>query len=435
MRLHRFSALLLALVLALCLSACANGGGTTATAYLLSPLEQGAATSFSRGMHTVPVEVTVPEGEDAGEAAMRALIDPPERADGLSPYIEGVELESVTYYGGIATVSLNRRYLDMEGYALAEAEGCAALTMLAIDRVSSVRFVVDGEPHPDGEQGFLSAGGVVSEDVGTQSLERELTLYFLSAETGRLAAEHRGIVMREGEPVERYVIEELIKGPAQSGLEPVLPESLEIHAIESEAGACLIDFSDAFDEISGGDRMSEHYALASVVNSLAASTSVETVFLSSGGEPLYRGAALGECRGESDPFNYAEFEIWLPSNDGEHVEPASMLLGVAGAYGLDRLLVEYFIVGMDGAGFDSVLPPDTRVLQLNCSSSHCYIDFSEELVQNMEDDTSVRLALEALAHTLAANGYAAFGVEVSIDGSPYALVKADAERIHPDFRE
>lgn len=429
MKIHRFAALLLAFVLIFGLAACSEGGGTTATVYLLAPL--GSAD----GAHTVEVTITVPEGEDAGEAAMRALIDPPERADGISPYIDGVKLESVTYYGGIATVNLSREYLEMKGYALAEAEGCAALTMLAVGRVSSVRFLVDGEPHPDGEQGFLSAGGIVSEDVGTQSLERELTLYFLSAETGRLAAERRGIVMREGEPVERYVLEELIKGPAQDGLERTLPENLEIHAIESETGACLVDFSEEFDEVSGGDRMSEHFALASIVNSLAASTAVETVFLSSDGESLYRGAALGECRGEIDPFNYASFELWLPSNDGEHVEPVSMLLGIAGAYSLDRLLIEYFIGGMDGAGFDAALPPDTRVLQLSCSSAHCYIDFSEELVQNSEDEASVRLALEALAHTLNANGYGSFGVEVSVDGDPYAFVKADAERIHPDFTE
>ncbi len=422
----RVLALVLAVLSIISLVSCDDASGVTAPIYLLRALGDGGGV--------VRCEIEVPSGADPGEAAMKALIDPPENLDGASPFADGVELVSVSYYGGIATVALSREYLDMDGLALAEAEGCAALTMLAVERVSSVRIVVDGEPHPRGEQGFFTAASVISEDVGTQSLERELLLYFYNPKTGVLEAERRGIVLREGEPVERYVLEELIKGPGDSGLEAVLPNDAGVRAIESVGTACIVDFSENFDEVFLGERDEENRALASIVGSLAASGGVETVFISCDGVQLYRGAALGECDAYTDPWGYAAFEVWLPSNDSEHVEPIDAMISVAGAYSLDRMLVEYFIGGLDGAGFDSALPPDTRVLRMNCSSSHCTIDFSAELLEGDMDEAEVGLALTALAETLAANGYASFGVEVSVAGEPYTFVSATGERIHPDFQ-
>lgn len=427
---RKLLALLLAAALLALFSACTQRDTETATVWLLTPPRS------SDGVRAV--EVDVPEGQDAGRAALLALLTPPDTALNaglMSPFGSGVELVSLGYYGGIATVEFSPEYLDMTGSELALAEGCTALTLLSLERVSNVRILADGAPHPEGEQDFLSAGEIATGDVGESSLERELTLYFRSDETGRLTAERRGIVMREGETVERYVVEELIKGPTQDGLSAVLPEALELVGVRSESGACLLDFSDEFDEVSTAPRTEELLALASIVNSLVVSSSTEVVYLSSEGEALYGGAALGECRGESDPFGYAEFEVWLPSNDGEYVEPASVMLNVSGAYTLDRLLVEYLIGGADGAGFDSVLPPETSVVRMTSSSSYCNIDFSPEFAQNMaEGDYSQELALASLVHTLSANGYASYGVEISVDGEPYAFASTGQELVHPDYR-
>ena len=428
---RKIAAILLITAMLLGLMSGCDRSGETATVWLLASVRSGRSVES--------VEVPVPEGEDPGETAIRALIDPPEQAaaSGLaSPFVEGVELESITYYGGVAAVHLSEEYLSMSGYRLAEAEGCIVLTMLEIDRVIGVSILVNGQYHPESAQDFMSATDIAFETPGAASLERELTLYFRSDSTGRLAAEQRGIVMPEGEPVEHYIIEELIKGPTQSGLSPVLPDTLELLDVESVGTACLLDFSQSFSKVTGASRSEELFALMAIVNSLAASSSIDTVYFTENGEPLYGGAALGEVRSENDPANYASFEVWLPSNDGEYVEPARVRLNVSGAYTRDRLLVEYLISGVDGAGFDSVLPPETRVESITSTQTSCVIEFAEGFEQSMSrGGYDLDLVMAALAHTLSANGYGSYGVEVRVGGARYAFATADNADVHPDFRE
>ncbi len=401
--------------------------GETVTVWLLAPEGSGSGVRS--------VEAPVPEGEDAGLAAMHALIDPPDSAaaGGLeSPFAEGVKCVGVEYAGGTAIVRLSEEYLGMSGYELSEAEGCAVLTMLEIPRVSSVRILVGESPHPEGAQDVLSASDVTYENPGEGSFERELTLYFRSDSTGRLSAETRGIVMPEGESVERYVIEELIKGPTQGGLQPVLPDTLELLEVDSGDSVCLLDFSDSFDEITEGSRSDEMFALAAIANSLAASSSVKTVLFAKDGAPLYGGAALGECRGEYGDSGYAEFTVYLPSNDGMYVEPVRAMLDVSGAYGLDRLLVEYLTGGLDGAGFDSALPTETRVERIRSNSTRCIINFADGFDDSINSaGDSGRLMLAALAHTLAANGYGTSEIEILVDGEPFTVVSANAGDIEP----
>lgn len=419
------SLLLAAALLIGCAAGCETG--ETVSVWLLAPEDSGSGVQS--------VEAPVPEGEDAGLAAMRALIDPPDSAvaGGLeSPFVEEVECEGVEYAGGTAIVRLSEAYLRMSGYELSEAEGCAALTMLEIPRVNGVRILVNGRPHPEGAQDVLSASDITYENPGEGSFERELTLYFRSDSTGRLAAETRGIVMPEGESVERYVIEELIKGPTQSGLSPVLPDTLELLEVDSGDSVCLLDFSGDFEEITEGSRSDEMFALAAIANSLAASSSVETVLFAEDGASLYGGASLGECRGEYGAPGYAEFTVYVPSNDGLHVEPVRAMLDVSGAYGLDRLLVEYLIGGLDGAGFDSALPPETRVERIRSNSTRCTINFADGFDDSINSaGESGRLMLAALAHTLSANGYGTSELEILADGEPFTVVSANAEDIAP----
>ena len=144
--------------------------GETVTVWLLAPEGSGSGVRS--------VEAPVPEGEDAGLAAMHALIDPPDSAaaSGLeSPFAEGVECVGVEYAGGTAIVRLSEEYLEMSGCELSEAEGCAALTMLEIPRVSSVRILVNGSPHPEGAQDVLSASDIarrIDEDWAESTIYR-----------------------------------------------------------------------------------------------------------------------------------------------------------------------------------------------------------------------------------------------------------------------
>ncbi len=424
---RRVLGMIFALALLLGLAACATVGKTTVTVYLLCP------TDAAQPVGSAQAELR--PGRTAVETAVMGLIHPPQNSDGLySPFPSGVRLEGVEQEGGTVTLHLSGEYLALEGVALAEAEGCTALTLCGLDGVTGVRIMVDGAPHPLGRQGVLTADGVVTEEIGSASLEREITIYFPSEETGRLEPERRQVVLREGEAVEGYVIEELMKGPTQKGLVSPLPGDLELRDVAVEGEICSLSFSREFEELTKGSVSDELTALVSIANSVVASSPASGVRFLVEGEPLYGGTLLGECPELADPYSYTARTVWLPSHDGDFVEPVSVMLPADGGKTTDRLLVEYLIGGPDGSGFYSPLPRGVKINAMVCTSTYCHIDFSAELVENITDERAQRMALMSVANTLFYNGYARYGVEISVESEFIAQVTANADDIHPDFR-
>lgn len=424
---RRVIALLLASALLLALGSCIGNTNEKVTVYLLRPLDASQPIGS--------VEAEIKPHETPARAAMRALVDPPQNSDDLrSPYIGGVEVLSVDESEGVVTVTLGEKYLEMDGVSLAEAESCTALTLCAIDGVNGVRVLVNGRPHPHGSRDVLSADGIVHEEIDGKSLEREITLYFCSSDSGRLYTEKRGVTMREGEPIERYVIDELIKGSSQTGYRELLPDGLELLDAVRDGGVCSLNFSPEFRKLTEGRVDDELSALISIANSIIASSTADAVRFLVEGEPLYSGELLYECKGVDDPYSYAVFEVWLPSNDGVHVEPAKVVLPTDGVRGSDRLLIDCLINGPDGSGFFTPLPNGTRLLRTGSSQSNYYIDFSAELLENISETYSLDLALKSLVHTLYRNGYALHSLEIAVEGEHYGTVSASAEDIHPDFR-
>lgn len=424
---RRATALFLVMTLLLALGGCVGSSNEKVTVYLLRPLDASEPIGS--------VEAEVRPYETPAKAAMRALIKPPQSADDLrSPYIDGVEVLSVDEAEGVVTVQLGEKYLEMDGVALAEAEGCTALTLCSIDGVNGVRLQVNGRPHPKGSRDVLGADVVVYEEIDGKSLEREITLYFCSSESGRLYTETRGVTMREGEPIERYVIDELAKGSSQNGYRELLPDGLELLDAVSDGGICSLNFSPEFRKLTEGRVDDELSALVSIANSIIASSTADAVRFLVDGEPLYSGEPLYECKGVDDPYSYAAFEVWLPSSDGAHVEPAKVVLPTDSMRGSDRILIDCLINGVDGSGFFAPLPSGTKILRTSSSQSNYYIDFSSELLENISETYSPDMALKSLLHTLCHNGYALRSLEIAVEGEHYVTISASTEDIHPDLR-
>lgn len=107
--------------------------------------------------------------------------------------------------------------------------------------------------------------------------EKELTLYFGSSDAMAVAAEKRKVSIKPDEPVARYVIEELIKGPAAKGLYPVMSKDTRLLSIKVEGGTCIVDFSKEFVDKNVGGTAGEAITINSVVNSLTELEGIERV--------------------------------------------------------------------------------------------------------------------------------------------------------------
>lgn len=96
----------------------------------------------------------------------------------------------------------------------------------------------------------------------------KVTLYFADKEAQYLIPEEREVKIG-GQPLERVVVEELIKGPTNSELRPTIPEGTKLLSLEVKNGVAYVNFSREFKLRHPGGSAAEIMTLYSVVDSLA----------------------------------------------------------------------------------------------------------------------------------------------------------------------
>ena len=132
-----------------------------------------------------------------------------------------------------------------------------------------------------------------------------VTLYFSDSDAMHLVPETRQISEGESDKIETAIINELLKGPKNTQLAPVLPQDIKLLSAETKDGVCFVNFSaDFISKISGGTTQ-ENLALYSIVNSLCELDKVNKVqILVEGKKP----ASLGSVD-LSQPFE-ADYNLF-----------------------------------------------------------------------------------------------------------------------------
>ena len=374
------------------------------------------------------VRMEVGRNADKSTAAMKALLSG--YGGFASPYRPGVQITGITYNGGSIIIDFNREYLEMTGAELSGAEACAVLTLCGIDGISSAGFTVEGERYMSGSTALMTASDVVTGDLSLKPVEREITLCFSDGNLSYVVSETRNIVLRENALLERYVIEELIKGPAGDGVVSTLPKDTRLLGVSSEGRICYVNFSEEFREIMEWPLARRIQTLFAVTDSLCAVEGVECVQYFAGGErlfetPMYANdSVIGRYVDDS-----IECTVYYPDDSGEGAVGVPSRISTLGGFDLIRLLSERLVTGLDGSGFLSSLPRGTRVGSTSLSGGVAHIDFSAEFLKNEPPEGVSRPLMENLiALTLAGSGEGVDAVTITVDGAPYQ----DGRLIYPD---
>jgi spore germination protein GerM len=178
-------------------------------------------------------------------AVMEALLaaDPP--AGLLPPFPPGTAMLSYTVREGTATVLLSSPYGRLTGTALTVADICAALTLSALPGIHRVRLLADGGVHPARDDRAISREDILlGAPPALRSLERVITVYAVD-ETGHLVREERVVFIRENEPLERYVVRELLRPNDGLGLSSPFPPETVLIGAATEHGICFVNFTSA----------------------------------------------------------------------------------------------------------------------------------------------------------------------------------------------
>ena len=207
---------------------------------------------------------------------------------------EGAGILGHQLSGTVLTLNMERGYQEMEASREVLCRAGLVRTFLQIDGVDSVAFLVENTPLKNAsgaEIGVMTANSFVENAARTINAYKnvQVTLYFTDETGTMLLPETRRMYYISSEPIEQAVVEELVKGPKESGHYPVLSSDTNILSAIAQEGVCHVNFDTGVQ--TSNLTVDAQIPIYAIVNSLTDTCHVEKVQFSVDGkiDVLFRG--------------------------------------------------------------------------------------------------------------------------------------------------
>ena len=224
---------------------------------------------------------------------MVALGTTPEKLEYKAPLAMGFSVLDYEYESGRLTIEMDGRYKELPATTEVLVRAAIVKSFTGISGVNFVFFTVDGEPLKD------SLGKYVGGMNAIQFIENEgktintydevrLKLYFANETGDGLVATSRTKEYNTNIPLEKLVVEELIKGPNAEGVYPTINPDTKVASVIVKDGICYVNLDESF--LIQKNEVTPEVTIYSIANSLAELNSVNKVQISVNGDNsiLYR---------------------------------------------------------------------------------------------------------------------------------------------------
>ena len=317
-----------------------------------------------------------------------------------------ISILSVSSENGVATLTLSDAFLSLTAIRQTSAAFCAVMTFCQLEGIEAVNIVSGGETVFAGlmpEDAFLTA------EAGDPYIRR-LRLYFSDSNGRYLLSEYHSLTLEEDASAERYVVEELLRGPNNGELKSALPSGTRLLSCATADGICTVDLSSEFLDNRPSTALGERLAVYSLVDSLTALAQVHSVRLLVEGEPV----GVYVCRSLSEPVERYEEPIGpvSPARDEFDADLYLILPDMTSLALLpfritdagyssqaEAVLAELFSVAEPG--YPSILPASNSVTDVSLTGTRCTVELTEGFFSAIPE-ASRALALGSVTETLCA---------------------------------
>lgn len=211
--------------------------------------------------------------------------EPPEELQPLLP--QGVEINESALADKVLNLDMNSAYLEMDSTREILTRAGLVRTFTQISDISAVTITVNGTAlkNADGtavgrmtQESFVENSGKQINDYKYISMN----LYFADSTGEKLVGESRSLYYSSNVPLERVVVEQLIKGPKESGHLATLPAETKILGVSLADNICYVNLDSSFEgEVAG---VQPETTIYSIVNTLVSVCGVEEVQISVNGD-------------------------------------------------------------------------------------------------------------------------------------------------------
>ena len=205
----------------------------------------------------------------------------------LSLLPENVGIQNLTYEGQTVSISFNSEYKKMKNTRELLARAGIVKAFTQIPEVNYVEFFCDGESMTDASGVVLGKmdKNTFVENQGdniNSYIHTSLNLYFANESGDRLEKENISVYYSSNVPLEREVVERLLKGPKSAGLKPTLSSNTKILSVSIVEGICYVNLDKSF--LTDSMDVQEELPIFSIVNSLTDACNVRGVQISVDGK-------------------------------------------------------------------------------------------------------------------------------------------------------
>lgn len=208
-------------------------------------------------------------------------------AEGHTLLPENIEIQSCVDDDGMIRVDFNQEYHDLNPVDEVLLRASIVKDYVQIPNIYLVTNTAEGTPIVDSQGQEIGAMSLDSflENTGKEIMAyqyKELNLYFTNEEGNQLVPEARQVYYNGNTPIEKVIVEQLLRGPGESGHYATLPSDTRIVGVSVADGIAYVNLGKQFvDEALPVDAQIPIY---SIVNSLIDAGNVSQVQISINGD-------------------------------------------------------------------------------------------------------------------------------------------------------
>ena len=208
-------------------------------------------------------------------------------AEGHTLLPENIEIQSCVDDDGMIRVDFNQEYHGLNPVDEVLLRASIVKDYVQIPNIYLVTITAEGTPIVDSKGQEIGAMSLDSflENTGKEIMAyqyKELNLYFTNEEGNQLVPEARQVYYNGNTPIEKVIVEQLLRGPGESGHYATLPSDTRIVGVSVADGIAYVNLGKQFvDEALPVDAQIPIY---SIVNSLIDAGNVSQVQISINGD-------------------------------------------------------------------------------------------------------------------------------------------------------
>lgn len=208
-------------------------------------------------------------------------------AEGHTLLPENIEIQICVDDDGMIRVDFNQEYHDLNPVDEVLLRASIVKDYVQIPNIYLVTITAEGTPIVDSQGQEIGAMSLDSflENTGKEIMAyqyKELNLYFTNEEGNQLVPEARQVYYNGNTPIEKVIVEQLLRGPGESGHYATLPSDTRIVGVSVADGIAYVNLGKQFvDEALPVDAQIPIY---SIVNSLIDAGNVSQVQISINGD-------------------------------------------------------------------------------------------------------------------------------------------------------